>query len=266
MICCSILKPFSYRSSRRMHLTATEPLSIRYLPILRISSSICFASSRVGVRQSACSSSPRTTLSIPRTSTSSSPCCATAPAGCAPPRSRQRRRPDLRRHTNFISYSALSRFSGSASRVVERGDGDRCSASFGCLVEHAVRLHRAAHLVLLRRVDLHVSAGAASADVIASTPAPLAARRAPSRRPRRRPCAVKAQRRSRAARRRGRRGPGPGWQPRLEPCGRWVVRPLRSAAACLLPIHPSSITRPSSNLSCSPGHLRGASPPKGRSS
>ena len=181
MICCSILKPFSYRSSRRMHLTATEPLSIRYLPILRISSSICFASSRVGVRQSACGTfSSDATLSIPRTKHAVFPVPL---CDCA-----SRLRPAqifgsaaawiFDGRTNFISYSAFSRFSGSASfGSLNEVTVTECSASFELLLSstRSVSASRSPILFSSAASTSTSSAGAASAEVIASTPAPLAA-------------------------------------------------------------------------------------------
>ena len=114
---------------------ATEPLSIRYLPILRISSSICFASSRVGVRQSACGTfSSDATLSIPRTKHAVFPVPLCDPSRLRPDL-RQRRRLDLRRpHELHLVRRLQQVLQQRGLRVVERGDGDRCSASFELLL------------------------------------------------------------------------------------------------------------------------------------
>mmetsp|Transcript_3027 Transcript_3027/g.5919 ORF Transcript_3027/g.5919 Transcript_3027/m.5919 type:complete len:215 (-) Transcript_3027:70-714(-) len=68
MTCSSICAPFSYRSSRKMHLTRTPASCTMYLPILSTSVAICCANSRVGQMHSACGVlSLDTTLSMPRT-------------------------------------------------------------------------------------------------------------------------------------------------------------------------------------------------------
>ena len=67
-ICSVIFEPFSYRSSRKIVFTPI-PASVRWnLPIFVTSPEICFASSRVGHRQSACGlGSDVTVRSMPST-------------------------------------------------------------------------------------------------------------------------------------------------------------------------------------------------------
>mmetsp|Transcript_8891 Transcript_8891/g.26169 ORF Transcript_8891/g.26169 Transcript_8891/m.26169 type:complete len:305 (-) Transcript_8891:14-928(-) len=66
--CSSILAPDSYRSSRRITLSRMPDSASMCFPIFSTSSPICFASSRVGERQSACGPGSATTaLSIPST-------------------------------------------------------------------------------------------------------------------------------------------------------------------------------------------------------
>mmetsp|Transcript_9136 Transcript_9136/g.28734 ORF Transcript_9136/g.28734 Transcript_9136/m.28734 type:complete len:219 (-) Transcript_9136:198-854(-) len=128
MTICSVMRsPRSQRSSRRIHLTLIPLCRMRYLPILSTSSSICFASSRVGQMHSACGVVSGVTMrSMPRTKQQvlPVPLCA-----CA-----SRLRPILilgsdaawifDGRENFISYSPLrisspSSSAGSSKEVIE---------------------------------------------------------------------------------------------------------------------------------------------------
>mmetsp|Transcript_64334 Transcript_64334/g.176578 ORF Transcript_64334/g.176578 Transcript_64334/m.176578 type:complete len:221 (-) Transcript_64334:136-798(-) len=113
-----IESPRSNRSSRSTVLIVSPDSSSRYLPIFSTSSTICFASSRVGQMQSACGFfSEETTLSMPSTKHAVLPvplCDCASRLRCA-----QIFGSDAAwifdGRTKFISYSPLSSGAGSAS-------------------------------------------------------------------------------------------------------------------------------------------------------